>query len=290
MSFLDFPHGNVYLDPTRRRPRAVRGGDPVDRPVAPGSASLASLLAPLRARINRIDDGFELVIQPMRPVDAVAPFLAASTDDREDAPGHTTNLVLGASAVPGQLPAARSLGALADEADIPILERFDDDRLVLDDGAFTRLAARSGAVIAAAARIDGPIEASDARWIARGLESGVSPLATEVRTQRAIVASDQLTLSVHARRERDVMPFVAENLRHYLAAVSGIGLERVPAPDAGLLVPLFEQSGEIAVRPIETDVYSTAVDVGIATSPLESPRPADASLIYDLHATTWHGD
>jgi len=86
------------------------------------------------------------------------------------------------------------------------------------------------------------------------------------------------------------MRFVGETLRHYLAAVAGLPLEHVGPPDVGLLVPLFEPRGGLTVRPIETDVYSTAVDVGVATSPPETPRPADSSLIYDLHAGTWHGE
>jgi hypothetical protein len=246
-----------------------------------------------------VEHGHELVVQPMRPVDALGPFTAQGLPDpdplgadgtagTDPLPPLASTLVLGA-ADPADADAT-PLAAVAESAGIAAIDVPAPDRLVLDDFALARLLARRDADVAAMVRIEGPVEAADAEWIERGLASDVPPLSTELRTVRSIQVRPNRTLLVHVRHPRDAMRFVAETMRHFLAAVAGLPLEHVGPPDVGLLVPLYEPSGEMAVRPIETDVYSTSVDVGVATSPPESPRPADASLIYDLHGGSWHGE
>jgi hypothetical protein len=300
VSSIEFPHGNVFLDPASRRPTDDAGTPGARSPV--DGSSLARLLSPLRTRMRPIADGHELVIQPMRPVDALGPFTAArrapDTTNLPALPGgelfdrlcpDSATLLLGSRERPGPGDAT-CLAAAAKALGVPVMDRFGPDELVVDDFALARLTARPEARIAAAIRIEGPIEGSDATWIRRGLAAGVDPLAVELRTVRAMQVRPNRTLLVHVRHAREGLRFVAENLRHYLAAVAGLPLAEVAPPDVGLLTPLFEAGGEITVRPLETEVYSTSVDVGIVTSPPEDQRPADASLIYDLHGSSWHGD
>lgn len=304
MSSIDFPHGNVFFDPAgRARPESANADDRPDRgdlagqdrsPI--GGSSLAGMLAPLRTRLRPVADGHELVIQPMRPVDALGPFTATPaaparpTSDQLADQGHDGLTPESSTLLLGTGDAGPSLADIADLVRIPLIDRFGRDQLVVDDFSLARLVARPEVRLAAAVRIAGPIEADDARWIQRGLASGLDPLASEVRTVRAMQVGANRTLLVHVRHARDAMRFVAENLRHFLAAVAELPLADVAPPDVGLLVPLFEPSGELSVRPVETDVYSTSVDVGIVTSPPDAPRPADASLIYDLHGSSWHGE
>ena len=42
------------------------------------------------------------------------------------------------------------------------------------------------------------------------------------------------------------------------------------------------------MKAIETEVFSTFVDVGISTS--GAAAPADSMMIYDIHSDTWHGE
>ena len=64
----------------------------------------------------------------------------------------------------------------------------------------------------------------------------------------------------------------------------------VTAPEVDFMHHLLARSGTFAIRPIETEVYSTWVDIGISTSPDVDGTPADLSLIYDLISHTWHAD
>ena len=278
MSSVNFPFGNLFLPPVRTHP----AGDAVgDRPLPPvGGSSLAGLLSPLRARLRPVPHGHELTIQPMRPVDALGPFLApaarADSDDRT--PPAASTLLLGVRPAASPLPTIESG-----------VEPLGPGRLVVSDAALPGLIA-GGVPFDTAVRIEGPIEVSDAVWIQRGLDRGGHPLASEVRAIRSMQVGPNRTLLVHARHVRDAAAFAAEPIRHFLAAVAGLPLADVPPPDVGLLLPMFEVGGEFTIRPIETDVYSTSVDVGIATNPPESPRPADASLIYDLLGASWHGE
>lgn len=276
MSSLEFSFGNLFLEPARTRPVADAPGA---RPLPPvGGSSLAGLLSPLRARLRPVPHGHELTIQPMRPVDALGLFLAPAPG--AEATG--TNAPAAATLLLGVRPApAASI--------VPPAQPLGPGRLVVADADLPGLMA-GGLQFDTAVRIEGPIEPADAIWIQRGLDRGTHPLASEVRAIRSMQAGPNRTLLVHARHVRDAVAFAAEPLRHFLAAIAGLPLAEVPPPEVGLLLPLFEAGGELTVRPIETDVYSTSVDIGIATSPPESPRPADASLIYDLPGASWHGE
>lgn len=278
MSSVDFPFGNLFLQPSRTGPTSDAAGE---RPLPPvGGSSLAGLLSPLRARLRPVPHGHELTIQPMRPVDAIGPFLApmpSGEAGERPAPSASTLLL-------GIRPAPSSPGPIDSG-----IEPLGPGRLVVADAALPGLLA-GGLLFDTAVRIEGPVEVSDAVWIQRGLDRGGHPLTSEVRAIRSMQVGPNRTLLVHTRHARDAAAFAAEPIRHFLAAVAGLPLAEVPPPDVGLLLPLFEAGGEFTIRPIETDVYSTSVDVGIATSPPESPRPADASLIYDLLGASWHGE
>jgi hypothetical protein len=59
-------------------------------------------------------------------------------------------------------------------------------------------------------------------------------------------------------------------------------------PDLGLVDSILHRTGYLSIRPIETEVFSTFVDVGVSTSGCN--EPADSLMIYDIHSDTWHGE
>ena len=95
---------------------------------------------------------------------------------------------------------------------------------------------------------------------------------------------------VDARTRDQSARFVAESFRQYLAAVRLQPSGKVNAPEVPLIESLLDRTGRIAVRPIETEIYSTSIDVGVSTESSGATVPANTSLIYDVHSGTWHGD
>jgi hypothetical protein len=47
-------------------------------------------------------------------------------------------------------------------------------------------------------------------------------------------------------------------------------------------------SGAITVRPVETSVQATSIDIGVNTSTERFSQPATVSLIFDRPSNTWH--
>jgi hypothetical protein len=131
--------------------------------------------------------------------------------------------------------------------------------------------------------VNGPIEMGDANAIINSISSSSSPLSVECRMQSMIASTDQGGISAHVREQDDALALVAEAFRQY---ASNLLNSSASAPDLGLMATLFEQGDEISVRPIETELFSTFIDIGIA-SPTKN---AESALIYDIHSDTWHGD
>jgi hypothetical protein len=46
----------------------------------------------------------------------------------------------------------------------------------------------------------------------------------------------------------------------------------------------------LTVRPIETQIFSTSIDVGVNTSRERFDAPARRSLIYDRPSDSWHDE
>jgi hypothetical protein len=126
--------------------------------------------------------------------------------------------------------------------------------------------------------------------IARAVQAGQSPLLAELRALAAMSISDDRSVTLHARAQAPLLTLVAENLRHYLAAVLNRGVELFSAPPVYQLERLLSISGRITIRPIETTLNGSSIDVGISTSSEKSPGPANRSLLYDLPSNTWHDE
>lgn len=170
-------------------------------------------------------------------------------------------------------------------------EAFAPEALLVSDQAVHELITLGGVTDVVAVRIDGPVEESDATAIFDALAAGQSPLDVELRAEAVMEVRCGNRVMVTSRNEEDILRFVADSLRHYLASVRNVAAATLAAPDLGLVHALLDRSGQITVRPLETEVYSTAIDVGVSTGDQHGGmRPADQSLIYDIHSDTWHGD
>ena len=96
-------------------------------------------------------------------------------------------------------------------------------------------------------------------------------------------------VTVTCPRREDALVFIAERLRRYVADVRRVSPRLVRRPDSGLVDRLLDRSGFMRLRPIETEVHSTAIDIGIGTN-ADALDAADTSIIYDLCSGTWHTD
>ena len=64
--------------------------------------------------------------------------------------------------------------------------------------------------------------------------------------------------------------------------------KNVNAPDLGVMDALLYKTGTISIRPIETESFSSFVDVGVSTG--QSNEPADMAVIYDIPSNSWYCD
>ncbi|MDP7008463.1 MAG: hypothetical protein QGI78_02725 [Phycisphaerales bacterium] len=132
--------------------------------------------------------------------------------------------------------------------------------------------------------VDGPVEVGDANAIISSISSSNSPLSVECRMHAHIASEEQGGITAHVRIEDDAYALVAEAMRQY---VSNLLNCHASSPDLGLIATVFERGTVLSIRPIETEVYATFLDIGICTS---EEGAAELSLIYDIHANSWHGE
>jgi hypothetical protein len=270
------------MNPTKRNAflRPAGEGDP------PPCRSLAGLLAPMRARLVEQHFGHRLELDPIRALDALRPWGKISEET-----AHLT-LVLRPGEVirrRGEI-ASTSLADLASAREIPVVERYGPDALLIDRLALGELVSAVDGDGLVLILIEGPIDAGDIRAIENALAAERSPLEVELRAVASMRLVHDRAVVVDTRDPMQAAAFVGENFRHYLAAVQGNAAAEYAAPEDALVDRLLYRSGRLTVRPIETEVYSTSIDVGISCSDDAAVRPADTSLIYDLHSRTWHGE
>jgi len=250
---------------------------PVGGRASAGRRGLAGLLAPMRAELTPTGPGFALEVEPMRAVDAFRPWCRLAEPPME--------AVLMADETDGE-----SLADVAERLGVPLIARFDANVLVLDPLACAGLIARHPMTGFAAVLVDGPVERHDAAAIASAISANGAALGSELRAIAAVTVPPDRTVRIETRSRRVAAMFLAENFRQYLAAATGRPAAELAAPEAALVEGLLDRTGRLAVRPIETELYSTWIDVGVNTETSGETRPADASLIYDLPSRSWHGE
>lgn len=243
------------------------------------ATGLGTMLAALRVELDRHEHRSVLRLEPMPAAFAVRPLI--------EAPGLATGpaLLLRPEGVPGPAldEAAASVGARPIDVLAP-------NWIVADDSALHAILTCFALPTLSIIRIDGPVEPADAEALAAAIRAGRSPFAAEIRTTFAASFLGDGSMVAESGDVDPLLALVAERLRLYLAGIRSVSPDEVARPELGLVHRLLDRTGRLSVRPIETEVFSTAVDVGFSTDPEGPGRPADASLVYDLHANSWHGD
>lgn len=138
-----------------------------------------------------------------------------------------------------------------------------------------------------AACLQGPVEVRDAEAISAAVDAGTCPLAADIRMRAAIVDNGGEGVVAWARERNDVLLVAGEALRRYVGGLPGVPSCPSP-PECGVMDALLDEVGAMAIRPIETEVYETFVDIGVHTGGGEGPAPR--CVIYDLPSGTWHVD
>ena len=215
---------------------------------------LASMLASLHATVHETDFGARLELFPGRMMDAMAIW-------SELAPGAPETVLI------GDQPLAA--------APYDVVARVESSRPV-----------RRGSV-SVLIGVDGPVEPSDVNAMTGAIARGDSPLNAELRAVLSVRQRGLRTLVVDARDLEAPTRMVGEMLRQYVAAILRRGANEIDAPPVEVIRPLLE-GGTFRVRPIETDVMTTMIDIGVKTTPDEIVAPAETALLYDMPSTTWH--
>ena len=133
--------------------------------------------------------------------------------------------------------------------------------------------------------INGPVEVADADAILNEVNNAEIPLVADLRMQSVITTTEHEGVSAHVRDYDEALLLVAHALAQY---VGSIMKTNVSIPDLGLVDALFEQSNLLSIKPIETEVYSTFIDIGISES--DGSDPASMAAIYDIYSDSWHCD
>jgi hypothetical protein len=224
-------------------------------------SSLAGLMAPMQCIMRTIDHGHELRLSGM-PVDRILPLLIDA--DESDA----SNLLVGFKP-----DISDRLIRPTDRVAEP--QRLSDDLL-------------SG--IAWIAQIDGPVEDGDAHALHEAWEHESCLLAAELRATLSLVLGPNGMLILRAEDQDVLLNAAGELLREHVSRCCARPLHRIAPPEPGLMHALLALSGVLSLRPIETQSYSTWIDVGISTCTSRSINPADCSIVYDTVGNSWHGD
>jgi hypothetical protein len=133
--------------------------------------------------------------------------------------------------------------------------------------------------------VHGPVELGDAKAIVHEVTNSNSPLCADFRMQSIVTSKNGESITAHVRDYDDALTLVATAISQYGSGIVG---DFVSPPELGLVDSLLEKTGLLSIRPIETEIFSTFVDVGISTN--SGTDPADSMMIYDIHSDSWHGE
>jgi len=226
----------------------------------PATASLAGLMAPVQCALKTVDGTAELRVRGLS-MDRTLLLLAESGDEY-------TNLVLG----------------FRTEVTLPPIESSNTGNFDIHEAG--ELLDRIAWIVL----LDGAVEDGDAQAMQRAWERGGCLLDAEVRATTSVVSDIGGTLVFRSTDEELLLLVVGELLCNYVAEQRSQSITALTRPEPGLVHALLAISGTLSIRPIETELYSTWVDIGINTCPHRSIGPADTSIIYDTVGNSWHGD
>jgi len=248
--------------------------------------SLVSLLTPMQAKLDAMGQHFELTLAPMRAVDALPVWHACSD------PSEAVTLLSERAPLDAGRVDERALGGLKllERLDIDTGEHLDDRHLLLTDRQLRDVLELIDMERLVMVRLHGIVDARDIAAMDAAHAPGSSALDADLRAVAVLDVVRDSIVTLHVRDAALAHQLVAENFRQYLAALLDRPAGTIDAPQAWQIERLFSVSGELTVRPIESEVFSTFVDIGISTLPNGTSGPAARSLIYDLPSGTWHDE
>jgi hypothetical protein len=245
------------------------------------SADLASMQVDLR----ETDFGWSLELSPMQALDALESL------NPHDIEQPTLNFLVSMEQSAWRVgDADMPLAKIAQRLNLTPVETISDDQLVLDEASVRELVSLCQPTRLLVVAIDGPIESRDAQVVNKCIDAGKSPLLCELRATAALEVLGDRNVVLHSRSRDQALAMVAENFRHYLAARMERPLSNFSAPQTWHIERLLDESGMLTVRPIETQIFSTSIDVGVNTSRERFGAPAKRSLIYDRPSDSWHDE
>ncbi|MCZ6835134.1 MAG: hypothetical protein O7G85_05105 [Planctomycetota bacterium] len=218
--------------------------------------SLAGMLAAMRASLESTGFGFRLHLQPLRFSDVMSRW--------------------------------SDFGGV--EAMTLLVDLENQAAQILPDHELRAFVGQAANRKFAAVRVDGPLEPRDVEAIVSAIARGDSPLEFECRAIASLHPKGAGGIELDVRHREHALLVVAEAFRHYVAALRKRSVQDVTPPETWQVQRLLDIGGEISVRPIETEVYTTSIDVGVCAESGLPSKPAMLSLIYDVFSDTWHDE
>lgn len=247
--------------------------------------SLASSLTPMQVDLREAGFGWSLELTPITAVDALQGLKFSAAD-----PSSLRFMISMEQSAWRDGENDMPISEIALRLAIPYIEKLGPDELVMDELSLRQLVSLCQPTRLLVAVVEGPIDARDAEAMNKAVDAGRSPLLAELRAIAALEVLGDRAVVLHSRERELALGLVAENFRHYLAALSGRPMSKFDAPEGWQVDRLLSLTGMLTVRPIETQVFSTSIDIGINTSKERFTQPADRSLIYDIPSNSWHDE
>jgi len=251
---------------------------------AVSASGRVSSLATMTARVESCGFGAMLELTPVQAIDAAWLLLQSRSAPRLTVVMNVAQHVWTENGKP------LSIAEIMIRLGLETRAIFDEDAVLVDDDSLLQFLSLIETESLLAVAVDAPIEARDVEAIRKAVVAGLSPLDVELNASAAIFVSRDLHVVAHVRTKSLALDLIGQNLRHYLAAVTDAPASRFDAPQAWQLERLLSESGRIVVRPVETNVMSGSIDVGVNTERDNTFGPAKHSLIYDRHSATWHDE
>ena len=245
--------------------------------------SLVSMLTPMQAKIEQAMNHVELTLAPMRAIDTLPVWTAIGGSD-------AVTLLSDYSAITKKCAKPLDGFKYLERLAVDTGEAIGEKHLVLSDAQLRDVLQVLDCEALSLVRLSGMVDARDAAAIDEAIKAGASALHADLRASAAMHVIRDSVITLHTRDLEQAHRLVAENFRQYLAALLNKPVSEIDAPQPWQIERLMSETNELTVRPIESEVYSTFVDIGIATTPNGSSGPAARSLIYDRPSDTWHDE
>jgi hypothetical protein len=192
---------------------------------------------------------------------------------------------------PMRLLEAAACLATSLESGVTVLLTAEGNTLVLEDGALATLARTRSISPCVAVRMQCPdvgfVESSDVRAIADAVRRGQRPIEADVRARWSL-QSEAGGIELVAPRASIALPLLAESIARYAADRLGEPRCDITPPEPDLVERLMAISGSALIRPKETQVWASFIEIGVCVDREGRERPCELALLYDRPSGSWH--